>query len=379
MSLDEEIECIQAIFPDELTVSDLPPVLSRLKKRIALKLPHDISAVIVIPQSYPDVSPVLMKATYSWMVTQTEAFMTKNFNPGHVFLLPLIQFMRDMVEQSDDTADSPPHNGATAEKVAATYTCTTADAVNFARLTSRQSDLDASLQESHAMPAEDFTTEETALLAGASGDAAYGSLAAAVGGNAGAAAAAAAADAGIFGFSTYSAPFANIGSGMGAGLEMHSFETSRSDRDLNIAHSEPVVDRKSVFVGHACAVNNMEDVEQFKEQLLSDKKIAKATHNILAYRFTSDETGVCHHDSDDDGENAAGARIAEMLRLIGVGASGELGAAVIVTRWYGGVHLGPDRFKHICKAAREALEIAGLATKGVSNTKANTKARSKMI
>jgi putative IMPACT (imprinted ancient) family translation regulator len=33
---------------------------------------------------------------------------------------------------------------------------------------------------------------------------------------------------------------------------------------------------------------------------------------------------------------------------------------VVVTRWYGGTLLGPDRFKHINQAARDALELAGL-------------------
>jgi len=32
---------------------------------------------------------------------------------------------------------------------------------------------------------------------------------------------------------------------------------------------------------------------------------------------------------------------------------------VIVTRWFGGTHLGPDRFKHINHAARNALELGG--------------------
>lgn len=33
---------------------------------------------------------------------------------------------------------------------------------------------------------------------------------------------------------------------------------------------------------------------------------------------------------------------------------------VVVTRWFGGIHLGPDRFKHINQAARDALELGGL-------------------
>jgi hypothetical protein len=32
---------------------------------------------------------------------------------------------------------------------------------------------------------------------------------------------------------------------------------------------------------------------------------------------------------------------------------------VIVSRWYGGVLLHGDRFKHISNAAREALEVGG--------------------
>lgn len=32
---------------------------------------------------------------------------------------------------------------------------------------------------------------------------------------------------------------------------------------------------------------------------------------------------------------------------------------VVVTRWFGGIQLGPDRFKHINHAARNALEMAG--------------------
>ena len=31
----------------------------------------------------------------------------------------------------------------------------------------------------------------------------------------------------------------------------------------------------------------------------------------------------------------------------------------VVSRWYGGVHLGPDRFKHINNSARQVLELAG--------------------
>jgi putative IMPACT (imprinted ancient) family translation regulator len=63
---------------------------------------------------------------------------------------------------------------------------------------------------------------------------------------------------------------------------------------------------------------------------------------------------MCFQDSDDDGENAAGGKLVELLRTMGVD-----GVAVIVTRWFGDILLGPDRFKHICNSARRLLEDNG--------------------
>lgn len=39
---------------------------------------------------------------------------------------------------------------------------------------------------------------------------------------------------------------------------------------------------------------------------------------------------------------------------------------VVVTRWYGGIHLGPDRFKHINNCTRELLEAHGYIKDKVS-------------
>lgn len=75
--------------------------------------------------------------------------------------------------------------------------------------------------------------------------------------------------------------------------------------------------------------------------LLSNSKIAKATHNISAHRFLSPD-GIQHQDNDDDGESAAGSRLAHLLQLLDVN-----NVLVVVSRWYGGVHLGADRFKDI--------------------------------
>ena len=52
----------------------------------------------------------------------------------------------------------------------------------------------------------------------------------------------------------------------------------------------------------------------------------------------------------------AGDRIVNFMESAGI-----CGVAVIVTRWYGGVHLGPQRFRCIIQAATNALQKAGLA------------------
>jgi putative IMPACT (imprinted ancient) family translation regulator len=42
---------------------------------------------------------------------------------------------------------------------------------------------------------------------------------------------------------------------------------------------------------------------------------------------------------------------------------------VVVSRWFGGIHLGPDRFKHINNAARILLEDAGVIEPRGATTK----------
>lgn len=58
----------------------------------------------------------------------------------------------------------------------------------------------------------------------------------------------------------------------------------------------------------------------------------------LAYRIQRGD-GVVFQDNDDDGETAAGGRMAHLLQLMDV-----WNVLVVVSRWYGGVKLGPDRW-----------------------------------
>ena len=115
---------------------------------------------------------------------------------------------------------------------------------------------------------------------------------------------------------------------------------------------EPFEDRRSVFQAHVAAVHSVAEAQAGIAWLKEDKKIGRATHNIVAYRITAG--GRILQDNDDDGETAAGSRLAHLLEVLGVE-----NVVVVVSRWYGGIQLGPDRFKHINSVARKALEAAG--------------------
>lgn len=134
----------------------------------------------------------------------------------------------------------------------------------------------------------------------------------------------------------------------------NSINNSISANNLpKIYHSsEPLIDRKSTFEAHCAQVYSVEDVDAVMEYLLSQNKIRRATHNILAYRIARDVSGrnTILQDYDDDGESGAGKKLMKLLEF-----SKLENVMVVVSRWFGGILLGPDRFKHINNCARSLL------------------------
>ncbi|OCH95923.1 UPF0029-domain-containing protein [Obba rivulosa] len=128
---------------------------------------------------------------------------------------------------------------------------------------------------------------------------------------------------------------------------------SKMPEGIEIIEAEPILDRKSAFVGRACRITDPVQVPMILAHLMADRRISRAAHPIInAWRCRVGS--VLHQDNDDDGETAAGGRLAHLLQILEVD-----NVLVIVTRYFGGIHLGPDRFKHINQAARNALEIGG--------------------
>ena len=98
-----------------------------------------------------------------------------------------------------------------------------------------------------------------------------------------------------------------------------------------------VTDRGSKYAVSGMSVSNRSDVDAALKALKRNKKFAKATHNTWA-AVLSDGTPL----KGDDGESGAGLVIVRMLERA------ELtDHLIVVTRWYGGVKLGGDRFRRV--------------------------------
>jgi len=102
-----------------------------------------------------------------------------------------------------------------------------------------------------------------------------------------------------------------------------------------------ISDRGSRYAvsGGPCASDT--EAAAFVKELKRHKKFAKATHNT--WGLITDDGPV----KNDDGESGAGMVILRMLEREGL-----LNHVVVVTRWYGGKHLGGDRFRHVQEAVR---------------------------
>lgn len=109
-------------------------------------------------------------------------------------------------------------------------------------------------------------------------------------------------------------------------------------------------------MAHVASVRSMDHVSWVLAELLfNGKKIAKATHNMFAYRFSdASNNGCVVNDNDDDGEKGSGIKLAALLEM-----SDCVDVMVVVSRWFRVILLGPSWFKHIASVGRDALVEAG--------------------
>ncbi len=101
-------------------------------------------------------------------------------------------------------------------------------------------------------------------------------------------------------------------------------------------------DKGSKYAVSGCEVTDRAAIDAALMALKQDRSYARATHNSWGALLS--QGGPI---KGDDGEAGAGMVILRMLEREGL-----FDHLIVVTRWYGGKHLGGDRFRHVQTCVR---------------------------
>ena len=127
------------------------------------------------------------------------------------------------------------------------------------------------------------------------------------------------------------------------------FENKKIPQSKFVLRERIIEDRGSRYSVSYGLVHGREDIKLFLKQLKKKKKYAKATHNTWAARISKD--GAIFETKADDGETGAGMVVLRIMQKEEV-----TDCVICVTRWFGGIKLMGDRFKHVQDATKYAIE-----------------------
>lgn len=127
------------------------------------------------------------------------------------------------------------------------------------------------------------------------------------------------------------------------------FGDSRKPEAEFTLHEKIISDRGSRYSVSIGNVTGKEDIKSFLKKLKSRKKYATASHNSWAARLAHE--GAVYETKNDDGETGAGTVILRIMQKEDI-----TDGIICVTRWFGGVKLMGDRFKHIQDATKYAID-----------------------
>ncbi|KAK0617138.1 hypothetical protein B0T14DRAFT_524513 [Immersiella caudata] len=116
------------------------------------------------------------------------------------------------------------------------------------------------------------------------------------------------------------------------------------------AASQPVTLKSSTFIARAIHITDASQRRNLIPSLLDANPTLKtATHNAWAYRVTL-PGGRIHEESFDDGETGCGDLMLRVMRD-----ASAVDTLVVLTRWFGGIMLGPDRWRIMRNCVNNAL------------------------
>ncbi len=128
------------------------------------------------------------------------------------------------------------------------------------------------------------------------------------------------------------------------------FSDNLEVQDAFVLYDKIIKDRGSVYSVSVGRVEDRESIKKFIHKIRNyNKKFQKASHHSYAARVSKD--GVVYETKSDDGETGAGNVILRIIQK-----KKFTNTIVCVTRWFGGVKLQADRYKHVQDATIYALE-----------------------
>lgn len=127
------------------------------------------------------------------------------------------------------------------------------------------------------------------------------------------------------------------------------FGDTRSPSENFTLYENIILDRGSSYSVSIGAVRNREDIKIFLKALKTRKNYVNATHHSWAARIA--HGGVVYETKADDGEIGAGMVILRIMQKEDI-----TNSVICVTRWFGGIKLMGDRFKHLQSATKYAID-----------------------
>ena len=110
-----------------------------------------------------------------------------------------------------------------------------------------------------------------------------------------------------------------------------------------------IIDRKSKYTAVLWFVTSKEEVDIFMKEILSDPYFKKATHNTFAYRIKLENGSILEWKNDDWETWAWMCILREIQR------EDFVNTLVVITRYFGWVHLQSDRFKNVIDSTKIIL------------------------
>ncbi|PTD05201.1 hypothetical protein FCULG_00002170 [Fusarium culmorum] len=115
--------------------------------------------------------------------------------------------------------------------------------------------------------------------------------------------------------------------------------------------SRKLSSRGSVFIAHAIPITSPSTRGAVVKSLMAEKpELETATHNAWAIRTSFGNSPLKQEASFDDGESGCGNFLLQQLRDLDIS-----NTLVVLTRWYGGVMLGPDRWRLMKECLNDVL------------------------